>query len=676
MNGPISPRSPPAPALGERYARWGFGYQDKAATERLLDALRADMSRSDPLFEGVRLADLHAGRVDDFVMVWRDRVEGNSIKWSASEDSFNWADLVGAQGLLGTLVEGRRALERSWPRRKVLVRLQSNRPPATTSTASSLVSALALSDFLAQSWPHGPRSTDAASTTSAWTQIGLHAGLEREELAVFAAHCHLDLGHPQPPNAVGTSEDARQYRKQFDLLHRTIATWLTNNPKGELISADHLMGAIGMGSRRAPLVQHFPAPGLPYQQATASAGKLRRMIEETAGGYLAVVGAAGIGKSTLVQDVLRDFPLTVPYFAYLPEGLGNARDRGEALTFYQDIVARLDRLDTSRRGLGIQELAEGRAALRRHMASAHDRYTQAGTKTILLVDGLDHVQREVGLQHSVLLELPPPAEVPDGFLIVLSGQPQAFLAAGIGPHVSSALRPTSARSLTLEGLARSEAFALVSAARSASSEELKNEIADESSGNPLILTYLINAVNPASGLREAPIARYAGDIDAYYRASLFVSLEGQATRDALALLSRAAPTLPSNWLLNWPERASLESVFAHELASFVRNEDGVVQFIHNSLVAFLREETRSRIPGLDPEIAERHLYSTLAERCAEQGCNSAIGRARISFLLRAKRHQDFLATLTDSGYVRGWRTMFRMLRFGRLFWPALQRLGP
>ena len=52
------------------------------------------------------------------------------------------------------------------------------------------------------------------------------------------------------------------------------------------------------------------------------------------------------------------------------------------------------------------------------MASANERYVLDGHKTILLIDGLDHVMREVHLQTRVLHELPHPSEVPAGFLII------------------------------------------------------------------------------------------------------------------------------------------------------------------------------------------------------------------------------------------------------------------
>ena len=91
--------------MGERRARWGYGYQDKIATERILNLLRENLRTGGPVFEGVRLADLDAGRVDDFVLVWEKKVEGNSIKWSGEATPFNWGELIGANGLLKELAE-------------------------------------------------------------------------------------------------------------------------------------------------------------------------------------------------------------------------------------------------------------------------------------------------------------------------------------------------------------------------------------------------------------------------------------------------------------------------------------------------------------------------------------------------------------------------------------------
>jgi len=185
------------------------------------------------------------------------------------------------------------------------------------------------------------------------------------------------------------------------------------------------------------------------------------------GGYIAVTGCAGVGKSTLVQDVLSssDYPFFIPYYAFLPDGEGNPRDRGEALTFFQDVIERLDKFFTHRYSIGITDVAQGREALREHMAKAHEQYVIQGRKTILLVDGLDHVSREVGLQSSVLHELPRPDEVPEGFLIILSAQPQALVPGTIRADVGIAVAEKSGRRVEVTGLSRPEVHAIIQIAQ-------------------------------------------------------------------------------------------------------------------------------------------------------------------------------------------------------------------
>ena len=258
----LSSLSPPpdAPALGERWARWGYGYQDKVATERILDSLRTDLRDGHGDFEGVRLADLEAGRVDDFVLVRKGSVEGNSIKWSAAATDFLWSDLIGASGLLRELADGWKALRDRWNGPTITVRLHTNRPASNAKHHAQLIPFFSVAEFVDNNWPSGPDAADSEEVREAWGKIAEHVGLAGSQLSEFVAHCALVFGQAQPPGAGPDNLDRKHYLRQFENLHKAIATWLTNNPNDEFIERDYLLTEIGLRSSRSGLIQRFPEP--------------------------------------------------------------------------------------------------------------------------------------------------------------------------------------------------------------------------------------------------------------------------------------------------------------------------------------------------------------------------------------------------------------------------------
>jgi hypothetical protein len=347
-----------------------------------------------------------------------------------------------------------------------------------------------------------------------------------------------------------------------------------------------------------------------------------------------------------------DYPFFIPYYAFLPDGVGNPRDRGEALTFFQDVIGRLDKFFTHRYSLGVTDVAQGRDAIREHMAKAHEQYVIQGRKTILLVDGLDHVSREVGLQSSILHELPRLDEVPEGFLIILSSQPQALAPGTIRADVGITVTVESGRRVEVTGLSRAEVHAIITKVAKPTSTEDRGRLNRACQGNPLILTYLLNIFqrSPETSVHDvlAEPGSYTGDIDKYYADALAVPLQDHQTRKLLALLCRAAPTIPMNWLQSWPEYGPFEDLYWRTLAPFVRVEDGNLHFIHNSFIAFLKTETRSKLPGVDHAVDEREYHSMLADRSSGLPCANPLGRAHVLHLLRAGRKRGLLTVLASS----------------------------
>ena len=174
----------------------------------------------------------------------------------------------------------------------------------------------------------------------------------------------------------------------------------------------------------------------------------------------------------------------------------------------------------------------------------------------------------------------------------------------------------------------------------------------ECGGNPLILTYLVNAVQhsptkPVSEVIEGA-SDFDGDMDGFYNRAFAVPLEDAETRRLLALLCRAGPVIPGTWLQSWPEADAVEDLHQRVLAPFMREEDGNLLFIHSSLVSFLVFRTRSRLPGADHAADEEGWHSALADRTAGRTCGDALGRAHVFHLSRAGRFGELLDVATSS----------------------------
>ena len=231
--------------MGERRARWGFGYQDKVATERILTFLRTDLHDGTKAFEGVRLADLDAGRVDDFVLVWKESVEGNSIKWSARATEFTWGELVGASGLLRDLANGWNRLRSHWTGRTVTVRIHTNRPASPAKHHAQIIPSFSLAEFVETYWASGPDAANTIEASEAWRKIAEHVSLSGSELSDFVAHCELAFGQAEPPSAGSDSLDSRHYRNSSTVFtrllprgSRTILTVVSSNGTTSLRRSD------------------------------------------------------------------------------------------------------------------------------------------------------------------------------------------------------------------------------------------------------------------------------------------------------------------------------------------------------------------------------------------------------------------------------------------------------
>lgn len=635
------------PGHGERIAIGGYKPQYLTA---IYFTLQAMLKRN---LTEIRLADLDAWRADDLlVFTLPQHLDAYQMKNEAGEISF--ADFVNSAGETGHFID----LAISWQRLRstfsshtLQLHFLTTQLPST-STHGNI--------FLPKGNPPTFEPSFAAFIREAWQpyQIALHRNVpfsvptewtaafnywrEKSRLAAsefesFAKSVNFIFGFSFP-----SLQDVEVYasRKDIERLYLYFQTKVeeaksSNQPIA--LSIDDLQNLLGRERFQDRNVHYFKVSDW-YTPIADSVGELQKAIAEVESGYLALVGSPGSGKSSLLTRTLIDparEERIVKYYAYVPEEREySSPPRGEAVNFLQDVTQQLDRYGfQSDITLPELNLDSVRAKFGRQLQLLAEDYQRTQHKTLILLDGLDHIAREQTnlIDRSLAAVLPLPTQLPPGVVIIIGTQHTNDLSESIKTHLRQPNKTIRLRELNFEqvvelleklGLLR----AIQEAARSSfkdESGELLQRIFHLTQGHPLAFAYLANQLQEAVQ-QSAPISDaidraipYDGDIYRQYREHWqLIENETQVVlRDVVGMISRMRDAIDFRWLRQtWPERSAihiLESRFQH---FFRPDGEGRWHFFHNSFKQFLLARSIETIDGADP-VEEQRFHSMLGDRC-------------------------------------------------------------
>lgn len=308
-------------------------------------------------------------------------------------------------------------------------------------------------------------------------------------------------------------------------------------------------------------------------------------------------------------------PRHARYLAFLPNE-GHGLGRAEAENFLQDLVKQL-----KQQGLGDNiipgvELGELQQQFSTLLQQAAERYASDGVKTLIVVDGLDHVPREERPGRSFLSQLPLPHAIPKGVVFVLGTQKLDL--PGIAPKVrdqaSANDRRVEMSALTPEAVAK-----LASAARVPADVD-RGKLYERTLGHPLSVRYAVERLTVLSTEAERRDwlvngPAFGGDVETYY-ASVWHELENNIqARAALAYLALIDGAIPSSGLDALVGPAATDAADAAARHLIARDRSGAWSIFHNSFRLFLRERTGLR-HGLEDHAAVQQRYRELAQFAA------------------------------------------------------------
>ena len=634
------------PASGERAALRGYRWQYDQIAVRVYDALL------DGDFEALRLTDPEAGRVDDLVLIRHGRVDGYQFKSVEFRQNLTFRQVLRDQRTSGGNVAPSflRSLADGWKRLRqhggdthvhfVTAQLASisdrlgdpscrPSPDHFSAFHSNVLVPLRLKELQVDDVCAGWRP--------ALSRLHMESGLTTEEFKQFLQALNFDFAArtdlPPPPSV-----------RSADITSLSTALFRRVSESRSVVELDRreLLALMGWTNRHRLQSRHeFPIDVDTYQPLMDAIQQLKQSVERHDSGYLAVIGPPGAGKSTLLSQALSGSThRIVRYHAYVP-GTAPARTRLTARAFLRDVVIMLAKVGiaSQQRELPGTDVDQLRQQLVDALDVACREFLDSGRRTIVVVDGLDHVDRDHSGNDGLLNELPRPEELPKGVQFLVGTRTLAPL----NPHAQQQIEERSA-AIDLQHHRLSPGSILEICRRvplaAQLSPEMHQRIVDLSNGHPLALSYLFNRLRSANeesvGDALADVPAYAGDVAAEYRAVWHEIEEDNDVVDILSVCARLRIAFTTSWLSSWVPLPAVRAFRRKLLYLFRRHHDGW-RFFHDSFRQFVVDRTalgddarpdahvntqiHLQIAGIcsgsdDPRISPEQLYH---QYCANQG---------------------------------------------------------
>ena len=649
------------PADGERNAIGGYIPQYRISASLILQRLR------EKNLKWIKIADPEAGRVDDFQICGHSQVDAYQVKWSKYPDNFTLNDLVKGSSkepsLILQLADGWLKLCEKYPDCCIVVHLVTNKTASSSSRdmpkeePASLIKHFA--GFIEQCWkPLQNKTLDSEwkvprEWRKTWEIIRVASGLPEEQFKTFVCNCKLEFRYSPPRNKPTTMEQ-QIFEKDIDHITSTLFDTVIDPQYIIKLDREELLIKLGWKDRFEYRSLHeFPVNEDYYQPIEETVNKIMSAIEKLPSGYIALLGTPGSGKSTTLTKTLREISARiVRYYAYVPDAQDPLTLRGESVNFLHDVVLNLEEFGfyegESPSGFE-RELLLNR--LYKQIQKLHEDWKVTGTKTIILIDGLDHIEREQHPARSLLEDLPTPNQVPEGIYFILGSQTDS----PFPDRVQASVR-TRERRIEMQPLKRQSVFNILDKSERKYSSLQKEKIFALCAGHPLSLAYLLNRLSEASNDQEIEnilesTDSYKGNIEEQYH-SYWKQIEKEDFElvNLLGLLSRIRGAIEFSWINTWSNESVVYKLKKNMGHYFKRETSERWYFFHNSYRLFLNEKTAESYPGEFDCSKDNEFHSKLAEKCANSPEGSRYRWEQLYHLYLSGKHESVLKLATQEWF--------------------------
>ncbi|MFX1477684.1 MAG: hypothetical protein ACFFCI_06100 [Promethearchaeota archaeon] len=654
-----------APAEGERRAIKGYEPQYHLATCLVINGLH------DETFEKIQMVNPEAGRVDDIIIHSSYQIDAYQVKWS--ENYWNYkTDFIGPQDnapcILKQLVDGWNRLKVQ--NKKVVVHLFTNIPPSThdqlVPNQDDVDVKRNSSYFIQHLWlPAKQDMEDMLNSVSEdwrklWYDLIGFTELSEDDFKDFINCCELELGQELPD----TSEFQNDFALLFQFLFKEVGESQSRTPveftRSDIINLLEWQDRFEMRSTQDFLLEKT------YIPLESKIEELNQKLKLNPGGYIAILGPPGIGKTSFVANLnLGSNVILVKYYIHLPYSGESVVFRAQATNFFHDIVLRFERLGliTKHKTMDLS-LSASIKEFKNCLNQLSHKWDHDGIKTVIVIDGIDHVERLSDLQviDYLMGYLPQPSALPEGIYFILSSQTITSF-----PDEFQLQLRGSERKVELENLSSNDVLEIIS--RSDIPFELSNSQQEKvwhlSNGHPLALIYLLNRISQENSeevindlLADYPV--YESNIDEVYQSHWNIIGQDREVQAFFGEISRLRKYIPLDWVTRAYEHKKV--AILNEFSQYFKiDRYNRAYFFHSSFKEFLKLKT-STLLGVPNEEVEANFHSNLVEKIAATPVEEdhLIKHEILYHLFKANKYEQILNMISQD-YFRNQFFQFRHL---------------
>lgn len=568
--------------------------------ELFADKVYVELSRKNLAW--IKVGDPEAGNADDIQYATRTEIHAFQVKWSQQvrKPSFSYSDFISLfldlRNSWLRLINANAESELS-----VYVHLLTNRPPALHDKLvvgiSNTKTLGSFSDFLEHAWPLIQSGKKLHGDWNKFLQQELKKlELREDEFIEFAKHLHVEVNATLPQPLDHRHQDI--YQQDVTNLYKFFHDELAQLVGQVKYTADELIQKMQWEGRRKAIFSHdfFIDPKI-YQPNTSTLGTLSHAVDSLAGGYIFLQGGPGSGKSSLLTQWANSrMEKVVKYFAFVNQVNGNQPIRGEAVNLFHDLTIQLTEsgfLGSS--VFGVQrDLTQTQQVFQNQLQQLGKLYQDQGTKTIIIIDGLDHIPREYAKQGTLLEHLPHPNDIPKGIYVILGSQ--SFDLTNLTISVKQVAEQPN-RKIGVEPLLPVAVSQIAENVLGTTLTTKEHHLLFQTSkGHPLFLQYVLRSLQNQEDFepledRLVRIAPFDEDISQYYGRMWQEFETDEDIADLLGLVCRLRFGFHKDMRDEWKISLAVARKAKRWFNQFFDESFGFKVFFHNSFRQFLLHKT-------------------------------------------------------------------------------------